>query len=46
MSVPLYSCTREARFVSVSTPHILEAHFNTSIYGRALQPLRILEARL
>lgn len=27
MSVPLYSCTREARFVSVPTPHILEARF-------------------
>ena len=27
MSVPLYSCTCEARFVSVPTPHILEARF-------------------
>lgn len=37
MSVPLYSCTCEARFVSVQTPHILEARFNASYIGSAFR---------
>lgn len=41
MSVPLYSCTCEARFVSVPTPlYILEA------IPSSFQRLHILEVRL
>lgn len=48
MSVPLYSCTCEARFVSVPAPLYIGSafrlRFNASIYGSAFQPFHVLEA--
>lgn len=46
MSVPLYSCTCEARFVFVSTPPYTEERFNASIYWKRISTPHILEARL
>ena len=49
MSDVARSCTCEARSVSVPAPLYIGSafrlRFNVSIYGRALQPFHVLEAR-
>lgn len=45
MSVPLYSCTCEARFVSVPTTPYTEERSNASIYWKRVSTPHILEAR-